>query len=83
MKRKKEKTKMNGLFKTAFIFLMISIVLFVIAIIFGFAYNNSKISIISSAFGSFLCFLGIVFAMFSKPKKKDKNKLEENIEDND
>lgn len=75
----KRKTKMNGLYKTAFILLIVCILLFIAAIIVAYAFNRSKFSAIFSAGGAFLAFLGIIFAALSKPKKIKKEQIEENI----
>ncbi len=75
----KRKTKMNGLYKTAFILLIVCILLFIAAIIVAYAFNRSKFSAIFSAGGAFLAFLGIIFAALSKPKEIKKEQSEENI----
>ncbi len=75
----KRKTKMNGLYKTAFILLIVCILLFIAAIIVAYAFNRPKFSAIFSAGGAFLAFLGIIFAALSKPKEIKKEQSEENI----
>ena len=75
------KRKMNGLYKTAFILMLVAAVLFIVATIVAYA----------------LAFLGIIFATCSKPKKRkrhlvtdeivaendDINKISENSVDNE
>lgn len=64
-----KKTKMNGLYKTGFILLMVSVCVFIAAIITAYLFERVKLSSLLSAGGAFLCLLGIISVMFSKPKK--------------
>lgn len=65
----KKKTKMNGLYKTAFILLMVCIPMFLMSIVVAYALEQIYLSAVFSAGGAFLAFLGIIFATVSKPKK--------------
>lgn len=71
-----EKRKMNGLYKTAFILLLICIPLFFSALVVAYLFENEYLSVVFSGGGVFLAFLGIIFASLSKPKKV-KQKTEE------
>lgn len=64
----KNKIKMDGLYKTGFILLLVCVALFVAAVITAYAFNRIKLSVIFSAGGALLAFLGIILVMFSKPK---------------
>lgn len=78
-----QKRKMNGLFKTGFILLMVCIVLFIAAIIVAYLFQSPYFSAVFSASGAFLALLGIIFVMLSKPKKeKTENNSEELQEEN-
>lgn len=66
----KKKIKMNGLYKTAFILLMVCIPMFIMSIVVAYALEQIYLSAIFSAGGAFLAFLGIIFATVSKPKKE-------------
>lgn len=80
-KKPKQKNKMNGLYKTAFILLMICIPLFVLAIIYAYAVEDIVLMEIFSISAVFLAMLGIIFATCSKPKKiKPKKKRRRKIE---
>lgn len=68
--------KMNVLFKIAFILLVICILLIFASIIIAYAFDSEKWSSICSATGVLLATVGIILAMFSKPKKT----INENIE---
>lgn len=81
----KKRIKMNGLYKTAFILLLVCVVMFIAAIIAAYLIRNQKLSAIFSVIGVFLAFLGIVFATISKPKTvklKSEQEKNENIVDN-
>ena len=78
-----QKRKMNGLFKTGFILLMVCIVLLIAAIIVAYLFEKTYFSVVFSASGAFLALLGIIFVMLSKPKKeKTENNSEELQEEN-
>ena len=78
-----QKRKMNGLFKTGFILLMVCIVLLIAAIIVAYLFQSPYFSAVFSASGAFLALLGIIFVMLSKPKKeKTENNSEESQEEN-
>lgn len=64
-----KKTKMNFLYKTAFILLIICVPMFLIAIVVAYLLEEIYLSAIFSAGGAFLAFVGIILAMFSKPEK--------------
>ena len=68
------KRKMNGLYKTAFILMLVAAVLFIIATIVAYALERPYFSAVFSCNGAFLAFLGIIFATCSKPKKPKKRK---------
>lgn len=77
----KNKTKMNGLYKTGFILLMVCIPLFLAAIGVAYLYDI-YFSVIFSGSGAFLAFLGIIFTMASKPKKQKKVRIDDEISEN-
>ena len=78
-----QKRKMNGLFKTGFILLMVCIAMLIAAIITAYLLERPKFSAVFSAGGAFLAFLGIIFVMMSKPKKeKPVQNVEEVQEEN-
>lgn len=78
-----QKRKMNGLFKTGFILLMVCIGMLIAAIIVAYLLERPKFSAVFSAGGAFLAFLGIIFVMVSKPKKeKPVQNVEEEQEEN-
>ncbi len=67
-------TKMNGLYKTGFILLMVCIALFIAAIITAYLFEQIYFSAVFSAGGCFLALIGIIFVMKSQPKNsKEKN----------
>lgn len=81
--------KMNGLFKAGFIILLVCIPMFLMSLVVAYIFEEIYLSAVFSAGGAFLAFLGIIFIMFSKPKKlkpkkarkrKAKKHLQENIE---
>ncbi len=65
-----QKRKMNGLFKTGFILLMVCIAMLIAAIIVAYLFGRPYFSAMFSAGGAFLAFLGIIFVMLSKSKKE-------------
>lgn len=84
----RKSNKMNGLFKTGFIILLVCIPMFLMALVVSYIYEKMYLSAVFSAGGAFLAFLGIIFVMCSKPKKikpkkikrrKAKKHLQENI----
>lgn len=78
-----QKRKMNGLFKTGFILLMVCIAMLIAAIITAYLLERPKFSAVFSAGGAFLAFLGIIFVMKSKSKKeKPVQNVEEAQEEN-
>ena len=56
-----QKRKMNGLFKTGFILLMVCIAMLIAAIITAYLFEQTYFSAVFSAGGAFLAFLGIIF----------------------
>ncbi|MGN0507975.1 MAG: hypothetical protein ACI4GX_01970 [Ruminococcus sp.] len=76
-----QKRKMNGLFKTGFILLMVCIVMLIAAIIVAYLLERPKFSAVFSAGGAFLAFLGIIFVMLSKPKKEKPKQNTEGLQD--
>lgn len=85
----RKSNKMNGLFKAGFIILLVCIPMFLMALVVAYIFEETYLSAVFSAGGAFLAFLGIIFVMFSKPKKlkpkkarkrRFKKHLQENIE---
>ena len=84
---------MNGLYKTAFILMLVAAVLFIVATIVAYALERPYFSAVFSCSGAFLAFLGIIFATCSKPRhlvtdeivaeNDDINKISENSVDNE
>ena len=64
----KKSVKMNFLYKISLVLLILCIPLFVVSIIVAYLLGQTYISIIFSAGGALLAFVGIILAMFSKPK---------------
>lgn len=60
---------MNGLYKTAFILMLVAVALFIVATIVAYALELPYFSAVFSCSGAFLAFLGIIFATCSKTKK--------------
>ena len=78
-----QKRKMNGLFKTGFILLMVCVAMLIAAIITAYLFEQTYFSAVFSAGGAFLAFLGIIFVMKSKSKKeKPVQNVEEAQEEN-
>ena len=73
------KRKMNGLYKTAFILMLVAAVLFIVAIIVAYALERPYFSAAFSCSGAFLAFLGIIFATCSKPKKRKRHLVTDEI----
>ncbi len=69
-----KKQKMNVLFKIAFILLLVCIVMIVFSIIIAYAFESELWSSVCSAGGVLLATVGIILAMFSKPKKMKSEK---------
>lgn len=69
----KEAKKMNFLYKIAFILLLLCIPLLLLATAVAYLQNEIYYSAVFSAGGAFLAFVGIILAMFSKPKKSKAN----------
>lgn len=65
----RKSNKMNGLFKTGFIILLVCIPMFLMALVVAYIFEEIYLSVVFSAGGAFLSFLGIIFVMCSKPKK--------------
>ena len=70
---------MNGLYKTAFILMLVAAVLFIVATIVAYALKLPYFSAIFSCSGAFLAFLGIIFATCSKPKMRKKHLASDEI----
>lgn len=82
-----QKRKMNGLYLTGFILLMVCVAMLIAAIITAYLLERPIFSAVFSAGGAFLAFLGIIFVMKSKSKKEKpvqnvKEAQEENTVDN-
>lgn len=74
--------KMNVLFKLAFILLCVSTALLAAGIFVAYALEKTYFSAVFTAGGCVLCFVGIILAMLSKPKKpKAKHNTEEIVVD--
>lgn len=65
-----QKRRMNGLYLTGFILLMVCIAMLIAAIITAYLFEQTYFSAVFSAGGAFLAFLGIIFVMKSKSKKE-------------
>lgn len=65
----KNKNKMNGLYKTGFILLLICVPMFFAALATAYLFEQIYLSAIFSAGGTLLAFVGIILTMYSKPKK--------------
>ena len=75
---------MNGLYKTAFILMLVAAVLFIVATIVAYALERPYYSAVFSCSGAFLAFLGIIFATCSKPKKRKRHLVtDETVAEND
>lgn len=61
--------KMNVLFKIAFILLCICIPLLIAGIVVAYLFGRVNFSAVFTGSGCLLCFVGIILAMLSKPKK--------------
>ena len=78
-----QKRRMNGLYLTGFILLMVCIAMLIAAIITAYLLERPIFSAVFSAGGAFLAFLGIIFVMKSKSKKeKPVQNVEEAQEEN-
>lgn len=78
-----QKRKMNGLYLTGFILLMVCIAMLIAAIITAYLLERPIFSAVFSTGGAFLALLGIIFVMMSKPKKeKPVHNVEEEQEEN-
>lgn len=64
--------KMNVLFKIAFILLCICIPLLIAGIVVAYLFGKLNFSAVFTGSGCVLCFVGIILAMLSKPKKPKK-----------
>ncbi len=73
----KNGNKMNGLYKTGFILLLVCIPMFLAALVVAYLLEEIYLSVIFSGGGAFLAFVGIILTMFSKPKKPKKSKVSE------
>ena len=65
----RKSNKMNGLFKAGFIILLVCIPMFLMSLAVAYIFEEIYLSAVFSAGGAFLAFLGIIFVMYSKPKK--------------
>lgn len=78
-----QKRRMNGLYLTGFILLMVCVAMLIAAIITAYLLERPIFSAVFSAGGAFLAFLGIIFVMKSKSKKeKPVQNVEEAQEEN-
>ncbi len=75
MSKNKNKRKMNFLYKISFIISLMCLPLLVLSMLFGYLFENQKLSLVFSISGAALALIGIILGMLSKPKKqKDKNR---------
>ena len=83
MRKKKNKRRINFIYKISFILCLLCLPLLVISMIVAYLFEEPEFSVIFSASGAFLAFLGIILGMCSKPKKpkKKKRKKYKNPED--
>ena len=65
----KKPKKMNGLYKAAFVLMLVCVALLVTAIVISYAVENEQIAVLTAIAGAVLCVAAIVIAMFSKPKQ--------------
>ena len=65
----KKSKKMNGLFKTAFILMLVCAALLVASIVVSYALEQVQIAVLIAVGGAVLCVAAIILAMFSKPKQ--------------
>lgn len=77
-----KKQKMNVLFKIAFVLLVICILLIFASIVIAYAFDSEKWSSLCSAIGVLLATVGIILAMFSKPKKVKNENTEKTVDKN-
>lgn len=68
------KQKMNFLYKISFIISLLCIPLLVLSLVFAYLLDNKILSVIFSASGALLAFIGIILGMYSKPKKNKPKK---------
>ena len=80
MRKKKNKRRMNFLYKISFILCLLCLPLLVISMIVAYLFEEPEFSVIFSASGAFLAFLGIILGMCSKPKKPKKKKRKVTIQ---
>lgn len=71
----RKSNKMNWLYKIGFIILLLCIPMFLAALATAYIFEKVYFSAVFSAGGAFLAFLGIIFVMFSKPKKSKPKKI--------
>ena len=74
-----EVIRFNELYKTAFIFMLVAAALFIAATIVAYALERPYFSAVFSCSGAFLAFLGIIFATCSKPKKRKRHLVTDEI----
>ena len=65
----KKPKKMNGMFKTAFILMLVCAALLVASIVVSYALERTQIAVLIAVSGAVLCVVAIILAMFSKPKQ--------------
>ena len=65
----KKPKKMNGMFKAAFILMLVCAVLLVASIVVSYALDKVQIAVLIAVGGAVLCVVAIILAMFSKPKQ--------------
>ena len=73
----KKVPKMNGLFRAAFIMLIICVAAVIIAAVVSYALDQTTIGLAISGVGSVLALVGIILASKSKPKPEPE--LEESV----
>ena len=76
----KKSEKMNGLYKAAFILLLVGIACLAAAIIVAYVLNKYNFSVAVSGVGCVITFIGIILGWSAKPKE-DKPVFTEDISD--
>ena len=79
----KKPKKMNGLYKAAFVLMLVCVALLVTAIVVSYAVGNEQIAVLTAIAGAVLCVAAIVLAMFSKPKQPKQPKRRHDISQNE
>lgn len=73
----KKADKMNFLYKTAFILMVVCVALLVAALVFSSLLDNITVGVVFAVIGVVLCVVAIILAMFSKPNKQKPTVVDE------